>query len=67
MQRYRNRVKQRAFEVYKVEGTECPWRVRFLADGEETGGGRFKTADEADEAGVEYIFGGWGDDSSAGA
>lgn len=57
MDRYRNNCQSRAYRVEHQPGAECPWRVYFIADGEETGGGRYQTAEQADEAGVDYMFG----------
>lgn len=62
MEHFRNRVDFYGYEVYQVVGSEAPWRVRFYAGGEEAGGGQYQTAEEADEAGVNYMFQRWGDD-----
>lgn len=62
MDRYRKPPGYRAYKVVKVEGHICPWRALFFVDGEEVGGGQYRTADEADAAGVDYMFSGWGDD-----
>lgn len=61
MDKYRVPPVAKAFKVEKVEGTSTPWRVQFMVDGEEAGGGRYRTAEEADEAGLRYMFSGWGD------
>ena len=61
MDRYRKPPGFRAYQVVHVEGHICPWRVEFTVDGERVGGGQYRTADEADAAGVDFMFSGWGD------
>lgn len=61
MDRYRRPPVAKSYHVEKVEGTSTPWRVKFVVDGEETGGGQYRTAEEADEAGLRYMFAGWGE------
>lgn len=62
MDRYRRGVVFRSYEVTNEPGTSCPWRVKFLADGVEVGGGQYQTAEQADDAGVSYMFSGGVDD-----
>lgn len=62
MDRYRKPPGVKAYQVKKVEGTSAPWRVEFMVDGEDAGGGQYRTASEADEAGLRYMFSGWGED-----
>jgi len=64
MERYRKVPGFKAYKVEKIEGVPAPWRVLFLVDGEEVGGGQYQTADQADDAGVDFMFSGWGDDES---
>lgn len=52
-------------KAYKVEfdrGVCAPWRVFFFVDGVRVGGGQYQTSQQADDAGVEFMFSGWGDD-----
>ena len=51
--------------VDKVEGVDCPWRVVFVVDGVECGHGEYQSWDQADAAGEEWRFSGWGDESCA--
>lgn len=62
MDRYRKPPGFKSYKVERVEGHICPWRVRFFVDGEDAGGGQYRTAEEADAAGVDYMFSGWGDE-----
>lgn len=48
----------RSYQVEKVAGNGDTWRVTFWIDGENVGGGQYPTAELADEAGVEFMFGG---------
>lgn len=59
--RYRVPPSVRSFSVDVVSGSSCPWRVRFFVDGVECGGGQYQTAEQADDAGVDFMFSGWGD------
>lgn len=62
MDKYRQGAGTRSFEVTNEPGTGCPWRVKFLVDGIDAGGGQYQTAEQADDAGVSFMFSGWGDD-----
>lgn len=62
MDRYRTPPGFRAYQVENVPGQVCPWHVMFTVDGERVGGGQYRTPDEADAAGVDFMFSGWGDD-----
>ena len=62
MDRYRQPPGFRAYQVKKEPGHICPWRVDFVVDGECVGGGQYPTAEEADAAGVNFMFSGWGDE-----
>ena len=62
MERYRRQPQQKAFKVTFFEGASAPWRVIFMVDGEEVGGGQYQRAEHADDAGVDFMFSGWGDD-----
>lgn len=44
--------------VSRASGDSFVWRVVFFLDGEEFGRGHFDSADEADAAGVDFLFGG---------
>lgn len=59
---YRKKPGFKAIKVEKVEGTSAAWRVGFYVDGEAVGGGQYQTRAQADDAGVEFMFSGWGDD-----
>lgn len=59
---YRKGPRTRGYSLDRVEGAECPWRVVFLVDGVECGGGRYQSREQAEDAGVDYMFDGWGDD-----
>lgn len=48
----------RAYKVDEVAGNGDGWRVVFYVDGEEVGGGQYQTAEQADEAGIEFMFSG---------
>ena len=58
MDRYRKKPDFRAYEVTQQKGTGADWRVTFYIDGEERGGGQFQTAEQADDAGVDFMFAG---------
>lgn len=60
MERYRQQPGIRAFRVMQSPGTSCPWRVAFIVDGDEVGKGQYQTAEQADDAGVQFMFAGWG-------
>lgn len=64
MERYRTKPDFRAYKVERVEGHICPWRVRFFVNGEDAGGGEYRTAEDADAAGFDYMFSGWGDEQN---
>jgi hypothetical protein len=61
MERYRQAPSIKAYKVTHQPGTSCPWRVAFIVDGDEVGHGQYQTAEQADDAGVEFMFSGWGD------
>jgi hypothetical protein len=48
----------RSYKVFKVAGNGDGWRVVFYIDQEEVGGGQFPTAEQSDDAGVDFMFGG---------
>lgn len=52
----------RAFRVFNEPGTGAPWGVEFYVDGESVGGGQYQTAEQADDAGVDFMFSGDLDD-----
>lgn len=58
---YRIPPQMRGYELDRFVGTPAPWRVYFYVDGEKVGGGQYQTAEQADAAGVEFMFSGWGD------
>ena len=60
--RYRVPPGARGYSVDHCPGVSCPWRVVFVVDGVECGRGEYQTADQADDAGVDFMFSGWGDD-----
>jgi len=60
--KYRKSPTEKAYSIDQVEGAACPWRVVFLVDGVEVGGGQYQTYDQAEDAGTDFIFSGWGDD-----
>lgn len=62
MERYRKAPGFKAYQVERIEGSNTPWHVRFLVDGEAVGGGCYQTSQQADDAGVDFMFSGWGDD-----
>lgn len=53
----------RGYSVEHVPGAACPWRVVFLVDGVDCGRAQFQAASQADDAGVDFMFSGWGDDA----
>ena len=59
--RYRKPPGFRSYRVFRCDGSDVPWRVLFFVDGEEVGGGRFQTSSQADDAGVDFMFSGWGE------
>lgn len=63
--RYRVGPGSRSYSVDVLDGVECPFRVSFFVDGVGCGFGQFHTADQADDAGAEFMFSGWGDGSEA--
>lgn len=58
MEKYRKKAFTRSYKVAQEQGTGADWRVTFYIDGEERGGGQYQTAEQADEAGVEFMFSG---------
>jgi hypothetical protein len=60
---YRISPQSKGYMVDKVEGVDCPWRVVFVVDGVECGHGEYQSWDQADAAGEEWMFSGWGDES----
>lgn len=59
---FRKSPSMRGYEIDLVEGNACPWRVVFSVDGVVCGGGQYQTHDQAEAAGVDFMFSGWGDD-----
>ncbi len=45
-----------AYSVDVVAGNGDGWRVVFYIDGENVGGGQYPTAEQADDAGIEFMF-----------
>ena len=62
MEKYRKKPGMRAFEVSHEAGTSAPWRVTFYVDQVPCGGGQYQTAEQADDAGVNFAFSGDLDD-----
>lgn len=60
--KYRKQPAEKGYSVDLVEGAQCPWRVVFVVDGVEVGRGQYQTHDQAEDAGTEFMFSGWGDD-----
>lgn len=60
-EKYRQPPKAKGYRVDCVEGAACPWRVVFLVDGVEVGGGQYQTHDQAEDSGTNFMFSGWGD------
>ena len=58
MERYRKKPEMKAYKVVEQVGTSTPWRVKFMVDGVEVGGGQYQTAEQADDAGVSFMFNG---------
>lgn len=58
MEKYRRKPESRSFKVTCDPGTSTPWRVEFFVDGIEAGGGQYQTAEQADDAGVSFMFSG---------
>lgn len=58
MDKYRKKPDMRAYKVINEPGSSVPWRVQFFVDGVEVGGGRYQTAEQADDAGVDFMFSG---------
>ena len=56
VEKYRKKALTRSFKVTQEQGTGADWRVVFYIDGEERGGGQFQTAEQADDAGVDFMF-----------
>lgn len=46
----------RAYKVEAIAGDGDGWRVRFFVDGEDVGGGVYPSADDADDAGIDFMF-----------
>lgn len=59
--RYRLPAVARGYSVDMVPGCSCPWRVSFVVDGVSVGFAQFQTQSQADDAGVDFMFSGWGD------
>jgi hypothetical protein len=57
-EKYRVLPKQRGYGIDRVEGAQCPWRVFFLVDGVEVGGGQYQTREAAEDAGADFMFSG---------
>lgn len=62
MEKYRQKPQSRSFKVTHEPGTSAPWRVQFFVDVIDAGGGQYQTADQADDAGVSFMFSGDLDD-----
>lgn len=58
---YRHPPQMRGYEIDHFKGTQAPWRIYFYVDGEKTGQGQYQTREQAENAGTEYMFSGWGD------
>lgn len=58
MEKYRQKPLSRSFKVTQEQGTSTPWKVQFFVDGIEAGGGQYQTAEQADDAGVSFMFAG---------
>lgn len=58
MEKYRQKPQSRSFKVTQEPGTSTPWRVQFFVDCIEVGGGQYQTAEQADDAGVSFMFSG---------
>jgi hypothetical protein len=58
MEKYRKKPLSREYKVTHEQGTGADWRVTFFIEGEERGGGQYQTAQQADEAGVDFLFSG---------
>lgn len=52
----------RAYRVLYEPGAGAPWRVEFFVDREPVGGGQYQTAEQADDAGSDFMFSGDLDD-----
>lgn len=48
----------RGYSVDLEAGNGDGWKVVFFVDGEVVGGGQYPTAELADSAGVDFMFGG---------
>jgi hypothetical protein len=59
--KYRKPPGFKSYKISKIEGSAAPWRLDFNVDGESVGGGQFHTHRQAEEAGVDFMFSGWGD------
>lgn len=56
-------MEMRYYAVDQVAGNGDCWRVFFFIDDEEVGHGNFQTVEQADAAGVDFMFRGWPDAS----
>ena len=56
VEKYRRKALTRSYKVTQEQGTGADWRVTFYIDGEERGGGQFQAAQQADDAGVDFMF-----------
>lgn len=62
MDKYRQPPGFKGYELDRFVGAQCPWLVIFYVDGEKAGGGAYHTREQAEAAGVEFMFSGWGED-----
>lgn len=60
MERYRKPPVVKSYKVSQEPGSPAPWVVTFSVDGDDVGGGRYQTPEAADDAGVDFMFSGWG-------
>ena len=56
---YRQRPGSKGYKVEHLPGRECPWCLVMMVDGEVVGSGQYQTAEQADDAGVDFMFSGW--------
>lgn len=59
---FRNTPGARGYQIHFVEGHSCPWRVVFSVDGVGGGSGQYQTHEQAEAAGIDWMFSGWGDE-----
>lgn len=62
LEKYRKKPVLRAYKISKVDGHPAPWRVEFNVDGIMVGGGQYQSYDQAEDAGVDFMFSGAGVD-----